>query len=116
MKIREQAWAAAIAENQRARAEAIRASNLDPNDWEAQWVSAGEDGRTCAPCLALHGQRRPPGVPFEHGDWTGFPPFCEGCRCIVRLTLKGFRAGQSPTPYRDALLKGELPWWDQPKP
>lgn len=77
----------------------------DPAEWEREWVTA-RDERVCKLCGPLHGVRVPLLFPFPTPDGPAFTtPIHPGpCRCIIRIVPKGFRAGASPTPARDAAL------------
>jgi len=78
---------------------------IAPSDWEREWVTASDE-RTCPICLALHGERVPIGGSFLSldGPLSG-PPAHVNCRCVDRLTLRGFRQGEAPAPARERILK-----------
>lgn len=77
---------------------------LKTEDWEVEWVTA-HDNRTCSTCLPLHGARSDLMEPFNTSVGPLLhPPLHPCCRCIVRIVLRGFRAGQPPTKARDAIL------------
>jgi SPP1 gp7 family putative phage head morphogenesis protein len=83
----------------------VSEGRLQGDEWEQEWLTA-RDERTCPICAPMHGQRTPIGGMFESGVGPVLsPPVHPNCRCTVRLVQKGFRAGQDPTPARDAIMR-----------
>ena len=86
----------AINDGKRAQWQRLVASgDLQSNQWEQEWITA-DDERTCPQCAPFHGERAPIGGTFTAGsDLSSGPPLHPRCRCIARLVLKGFRAGET---------------------
>lgn len=79
---------------------------IQSSQWENEWVTADDGDRVCEICEPLHGVRVAIGESFDSvvGQLSG-PPAHPQCRCLVRMVLKGFRAGQAPSAARRAILK-----------
>lgn len=79
---------------------------INPDQWEQEWRTA-LDERTCPTCEPLNGERAPIGGFFSSdiGLLSG-PPAHPRCRCVVTLTLAGFRSGSEPSPLRRRILAG----------
>jgi hypothetical protein len=83
----------------------IANGTLKPEEWEQDWVTAADE-IVCPICGPLHGVRTPLLGAFQTavGPATVTPLHPGPCRCIIRIVPKGFRAGERPSPARDAAL------------
>jgi len=83
----------------------VASGKLKMDEWEQEWVTAADE-RVCPLCGPLHGVRVPLLAPFQTANGPAFhTPIHPGpCRCIIRIVPKGFRAGERPSPARDAAL------------
>lgn len=83
----------------------VAEGKLNSGEWQMEWLTA-RDERTCPICWPMHGQRQDIGDPFDSRDGPVYaPPVHPRCRCNVRLVLRGFREGRSPTAARDRILR-----------